>query len=212
MITPVVRCSFVYIASPRVITRKDKKTGAMKDVESYEVTALVSKHDSVAYAALMQEVNAAIQAGTPKILPEGAAKLSQFRNPLRDGDAYAEEGVVLGKDRSSFRGNWFFTAKTLGRCPGIVDRFGRFMEPDGIYPGCYVRLDIRFAAYNNESIGVTAYLNNVMFVRDGERLGGGAAPAPTAFAQYIENAPDAVTMPQHEAAYGSEDGSSDLPF
>lgn len=212
MITPVVRCAFVYLARPRIVTRKDKKTGAAKDFESYEVTALLSKRDAEAYAALAAEVNAAIQAGTPKILPEGAARLSQFRNPLRDGDAYADEGVVLGKDRESFRGNWFFTAKTLNRCPGIVDKFGRFMEADGIYSGCYARLDVRFAAYNTESIGVTTYLNNVMFVRDGERFGGGAAPAPTAFAQYIENAPGAVTMPQQAAGYGSEDGAPDLPF
>ena len=50
------------------------------------------------------------------------------------------------------------------------------MDRDKLYSGCYCHLDVNFAPFNNESRGVGAYLNNIMLVKEGERLYGRQAP------------------------------------
>ena len=59
---------------------------------------------------------------------------------------------------------------------------------DCFYPGAYVVPSIELSAYRRKSLdakdGVTAFLQNVLFVRKGERIGGGSVPNSSVFGSY----------------------------
>lgn len=56
------------------------------------------------------------------------------------------------------------------------------------YNGCYVIPGVNFVAYTGKKVddpdGVTAYLDSVLWVKDGERIGGGSPSASERFKHY----------------------------
>jgi hypothetical protein len=59
---------------------------------------------------------------------------------------------------------------------GLVDSDRQpILDPDEIYSGCWAYVSVTSFAYNNESKGVSFFLNNIMKARDGERFGGGSS-------------------------------------
>lgn len=110
-------------------------------------------------------------------------------SPLRDGDEEKGEDEV-------YRGTTFFSANSTKK-PGVVGPdLKPIMDMDDIYPGCIIRASVNFFAYDYKGKkGVSAGLQNVMKVRDGERIGGGSN-AETDFAGY---------QPASSGASGSDD-------
>lgn len=54
----------------------------------------------------------------------------------------------------------------------MVDQNAEPMDSALLYSGCYARVAMNFYAYNtNGNRGITAGLNGIQFVRDGEPLG-----------------------------------------
>ena len=89
--------------------------------------------------------------------------------PLRDGD---EER----SDDPAFEGMMFINANST-RKPAIVDKdLNAIMSKDEFYSGCYGRASINFYAYNVQSKGIAAGLNNLQKLEDGEPLAGGSTP------------------------------------
>ena len=72
--------------------------------------------------------------------------------------------------------------------PGVVDkRCSPILDKGEVYSGCYGHVDVSFFAYRHQgNAGVGAGLNNVMKVRDGERLDN-RQTAEQAFAGLVED-------------------------
>ena len=87
---------------------------------------------------------------------------------MRDGDD--ERG-----DDPTFEGMYFINANST-RKPSIVDKeLNPLMDKDEFYSGCYGRASINFYAFNVQSKGIAAGLNNLQKLADGEMLAGGSS-------------------------------------
>jgi hypothetical protein len=89
---------------------------------------------------------------------------ANHKRPLRDGE---EKGDLQGFGA----GKMFCTISSKQR-PGIVaaDNVTPIVDSEDFYPGCYARATITAYAYDNVGKGVAFGLQNLKFVRDGERL------------------------------------------
>lgn len=86
-----------------------------------------------------------------------------YKRPIRDGAEKAElEGYGEGK---------VFANLSSKMKPGVVFPDGSDCNPDDIYPGCYLRATVNAYAYDmGGGRGVALGLQNIRFIRDGERL------------------------------------------
>lgn len=115
---------------------------------------------------------------------EAASKLANFHKPFRDG--------IEKEHLDGFGPGTIFTKLKTKRRPGVVAADGRtpLTTSDELYPGCYVRCSVSVWAYDNKAKGVKFTLNNVMFVRDGDRLDGGTKAEADFGEVAIDEAPD----------------------
>ena len=137
------------------------------DTPKYNVCILIPKSDTKTLEKINKAIEAAKQAGKAKIADKSCKIPSTLKTPLRDGDE--ERG-----DDPAFE-NCFFINANSTRKPSIVDRnLSPIMERDEFYSGCYGRASINFYAYNVNSKGIAAGLNNLQKLEDGEPLAGGS--------------------------------------
>ena len=173
MITGIVRISY-----PALFEAKPNPSGALK----FSCSLLIPKSDTDTVAAIQKAIDKAIQNGKDKIWK---GKMPKFRyEPLRDGDAELESGEKTGKE---YEGCYFINASS-DNPPGVVGPDAKpLMDQGAIYAGCYVRADVNPFPYSNSgNNGVGWGLNNVMLVKDGERLDG-RQRAEDAFSAFAED-------------------------
>lgn len=156
VVTGKVRLSYVHIFEKA--TFGDGKDG------KYSVSVLVPKTDTATLDKLKKAINAAAAEGKTK--KWGGKMPRNFHSPLRDGD---EERP----DDEAYKGMMFFNASS-NRRPGVVDAdLQAIMDPEQVYSGCWGRVAVNMYPYAvNGNNGVSAGLNNVQKLEDGERLGG----------------------------------------
>lgn len=97
-------------------------------------------------------------------------KATAFKQCLRDGDQEAE----TGERPEHYRGHFFFNANNKDQ-PGIVGPdLNPLMDKDRLYSGCFCNVDINFYPYSHPDggKGVGAGFNNIMLVKEGDRLDG----------------------------------------
>jgi hypothetical protein len=110
----------------------------------------------------------------------GKAWPTGYTNALKDGDKDVNgNGEILAENNPEYAGCYVFKASAAAsRRPITIGRKKEAItEADGIiYSGCYVNASVAVAGYEFGKIkkGVTAYLNGVQFVADGERFGSDA--------------------------------------
>jgi hypothetical protein len=182
MITGIVRISY-----PVLFEAKENLSGAMK----FSASFLISKDDVEGVAIIKRGIDKAIAQGKEKLW---SGKVPKFRyEPLRDGDAELASGE---KTDASYKGCYFINA-SANEAPGVVGPDAKpLMDQRCMYAGCYVRADINAYPYKNGgNNGVGWGLNNVMLVRDGERLDG-RSNAEDAFAAFA--APSAAAEPESD--------------
>lgn len=138
------------------------------DTPKYNVCILIPKSDTKTLEKINKAIEAAKQAGKAKIADKSGKIPSTLKTPLRDGDE--ERG-----DDEAFEGHYFINANST-RKPSIVDRdLAPIMDKEEFYSGCYGRASINFYAYNVNSKGIAAGLNNLQKLEDGEHLAGGSS-------------------------------------
>jgi len=178
MITSVCRISF-----PALFEPKANPSGALK----YSCSLLIPKSDVAGDEAVKKAVDKAIEQGKEKLWK---GKVPKFRyEPLRDGDAELASGEKTSKE---YEGHYFLNC-AANTAPGVVGPDAKPLFDQGaIYAGCYVRADVNPYPYSNSgNHGVGWGLNNVMLVREGERLDG-RQKAEDAFAGFTE--PEALSQ------------------
>lgn len=165
------------VNSTKVITGKVRfcyanvfEPTAMNDGETpkYNICILIPKTDTKTIEKINKAIEAAKQVGKAKLADKNGRIPSNIKTPLRDGDD--ERG-----DDPAFEGMYFLNANSTRR-PSIVDKeLNPIMEKGEFYSGCYGRASINFYAFNVQSKGIAAGLNNLQKLEDGEMLAGGAS-------------------------------------
>lgn len=172
MITGIIRFSYLNAFEPG-----ETPSGEMR----YSAAILISKDDEATLKEIELAINKAIEKGinTGKF---NKAQATSLRLPLRDGDAEHE----AGNRGPEYKGHFFINASNKNR-PGVVNAQAKpIFDANDFYSGCYGRADINFFPYNtvgNRGIGVG--LNNLMKIKDGERLDG-KMKAEDAFASFAQ--------------------------
>nr|DAW00959.1 MAG TPA: DNA helix destabilizing protein [Caudoviricetes sp.] len=137
------------------------------DTPKYNICILIPKSDTKTLDAIKKAIEAAKVAGKAKIADKNGKIPSTLKVPLRDGD---EER----SDDPAYNGMMFINASST-RKPAIVDKdLNPIMSQDEFYSGCYGRASINFYAFNVQSKGIAAGLNNLQKLADGEPLAGGS--------------------------------------
>ena len=169
VVTGKARFSYVSIFQPR-------KSEDNNDPR-YELTLLIPKTDKKTYDAIMKAIEAANQKGKSKFGDKWPAKP---KHTLKDGDGYKESGDAYGPE---CKGHWVLRASSKTQ-PQVVDRNCQaILDSTEVYSGCYGRASLNFYPFVVPSNkGVTAGLQNVQKLAEGEALGGGRSSATTDFA------------------------------
>lgn len=137
------------------------------DTPKYSICVLIPKDDEKTVGLINKAIEAAKIAGKAKIADKNGKIPSTIKTPLRDGDE--ERG-----DDPAFEGMYFINANST-RKPVIVDRdLNAIMDKEDFYSGCYGRVSLNFYAFNVQSKGVAAGLQNIQKLEDGEPLAGGS--------------------------------------
>lgn len=165
VITPVGR---VYFPSVAEVNEKSGK---------YELKLIFDKDDDFKkmkklHSGLFKQVF-----GDPKELSK--AEKALYKNPFRDGDA--------DKPGSDLFAGKVFVRFSSKFAPGIVNTSGKLLEAEELYSGCYARVKANcFSFDTNGNKGISFGLQSLLFVKDGDMIGGGQENALKAFGDYIE--------------------------
>ncbi len=158
--TGKVRLSFCHLFEPHAAVE-----GA---TPKYSVTLLIPKSDTQTKA----KMDAAMAEARRKFIANGKKLPEGCKTSLHDGDGVRpNSGEEFGPE---CKGHWVITVSS-NRKPVLVysDKTPLTAESE-IYSGCYARAIINFYAYDAQgSKGITAGLNGVMKLEDGEPLCGG---------------------------------------
>lgn len=159
VVTGVVRFCYCHVFEPTAMNEGD--------IPKYNIAILISKDDEKTLKAIEKAIENAKQAGKSKIVDKNGNFPRTLKLPLRDGD---EERP----DDPAYENMYFINASTT-RKPSIVDKdLNPIMSQDEFYSGCYGRASINFYAFNVNSKGIAAGLNNLQKLKDGEPLVGGS--------------------------------------
>ena len=162
VITGKVRFCYEHVFEPQAVNEGE--------APKYSVCVLISKDDTATLDKIKKAIEVAKQAGKAKLADKNGKIPSNIKLPLRDGDD--ERG-----DDPTFENCYFLNASS-SRKPSIVDRnLDPIMDKDEFYSGCYGRASINFYAFNVQSKGIAAGLNNLQKLEDGEPLAGGSTAA-----------------------------------
>ena len=159
VITGEVRLSYVHLFEPYSFDDGQEA--------KYSCVLLIPKSDKATVAKLKAAYEAAVEKGKATKwkgkVPKGRAI------PLRDGD---DDPTYEGEE---FEGHWILRASSRNK-PGVVERHDPHVaieDSTRVYSGCYARVSLNMFPYDAAgNKGVSAGLNNVQFLRDGESLGG----------------------------------------
>ncbi len=157
VVTGKVRFSFLNVFEPKAMNEGD--------IPKYSACILIPKSDTKTLDAINKAIEAAKQVGKAKIADKNGKIPTMLKTPLHDGDLERE-------DDPAFEGCYFLNASSSYK-PSIVDRdIQPILDRDEFYSGCYGRVSLNFYAYNVQSKGIAAGLNNIQKLEDGERLAG----------------------------------------
>lgn len=161
VVTGKIRFSYCNVFEPRALTDDDKP--------SYSVCIIIPKSDKATLKKIKEAIEAAKIAGKAKIADKNGRIPVNIKTPLRDGDEDRP-------DDPAFEGAYFINCKSY-RKPGVVDAaLNPIIDQDEFYSGCYGRVSLNFYAYNVQSKGIAAGLQNIQKLADGEPLSGGSSP------------------------------------
>ena len=162
----------------KVVTKKPVRltfTFLPDDDNIFRTSILVPKEDK----ALIKQIEEAIEEAKEygKTAKWGGKIPRNLKIAFQDGD-----DSDLDKYPEN-EGHWLLNARSKKKV-GLVDTDRQpILDPEEIYSGCWAYVSVTSFAYDNESKGVSFFLNNIMKARDDERFGGGGATAEEDFAE-----------------------------
>ncbi len=167
-LTGEVRLSYAHLSQPYANPKNPQAQ------PKYTVTLLIPKSDTATKADLDAAFAAAANEAVNK--KWGGVRPPVIAPIIHDGDGVRTDGTPYGEE---CKGYWVLTASSQNK-PQVVDISNINVElaPQDIYSGMYARVTVNFFGFNTAGKkGVGCGLGNVLKVRDGEPLSGGASAA-----------------------------------
>lgn len=186
VITGVCRSSYMFVRE-----LSHKFVDGVEDTKSPKTCStgiLIPKKDKKTIAAIEKAIKFAAQ---KKFGKEVKVKGRKFSYPLRDGDEELEDGELEG---DQYKKHYFLNARSY-KLPQIADDEGkRVIDNDEldeiVVSGFHYHFSITFKGFEVEgNKGVRVELNNIMYVKEGERLDGGTS-AEEDFAEFANDSDD----------------------
>lgn len=154
------------------------KNGKPKGEPKYSLTHLFDVGDPEVAAGLNEAKAAAVKACQdqwPNRDVVAAIRAGEIQWPFKKGDVEAQKRENKGKKGDFYKGKEVLKASTTFP-PDVIGRDrAQIIDPKKLYSGMVVRTEVNFKAGDADGDYVTAYLNFVMKVADGERLAGRTA-------------------------------------
>ena len=146
----------------------------------FRTSLLIPKKDKALVALIEESIEEAKEYG--KTAKWGGKIPRNLKIAFRDGD---EETDVDKYPENE--GHYVLNCRSKKRV-GLVDTDRQpILDASEIYSGCWAYVSITSFAYDNESKGVSFYLNNIMKARDGEPFGSGGSTPDEDFASVEED-------------------------
>lgn len=205
VLTGEVRLSYAHLSEPYA---NPNQAGAEP---KYSVTLLIPKADTATKADIDASMKAAYEAA---VVNDWKGARPQLRNALiYDGDGLRNDGSKFG---SECAGHWVITASSKIK-PQVVDvsNINCELAPQDIYSGMYARVTINFFAFNrNGNKGIGCGLGNVLKMRDGEPLSGGASAASDfeGLGQSVQNTEFSGVAQGATVGYGTNMGTAPVSY
>lgn len=159
--TGKVRLSYVNLFTTRVLMDGSQ--------DKYSVTLLIPKTDKNTLAKIDQAMQAAKE--NFKAKNPGKKLPANLSTTLHDGDGERPTG---GDYSPECKGHYVMTVNSKNKPVVVASDKSPITDPQEVYSGCYGRAVINFYVYNNSgNVGITAGLNGIMKLEDGEPLAGG---------------------------------------
>lgn len=160
--TGKVRASYVHIFQPRIPKNKNESEGDPR----YSVTLLIPKTDNQTLNAIFAEIEKTKLESAQKVFNGNVPPMCKI--PIYDGDGIRPStGEPFGDE---CKGHMVMTASAKQKPLIIGLDMNDIINPAEVYSGCYIRANINFFAYNNQSKGIGCGLNAVQKIEDGEPL------------------------------------------
>lgn len=164
VVTGKVRFSFVNVVEARAFGEGQ--------IPKYSVMLLIPKTDVGTIARIKKAIDAAAQKG---LATKFGGKLPAIvKSTLKDADKDMDQDGELFATKWPYAAGHYILNVSSKNQPQIVDaQLNPILNLTEFYSGCYGRASINFFAYNNNgNKGVSAGLNNLQKLEDGESLGG----------------------------------------
>lgn len=168
VVTGKVRFSFVNVFEPRAFHENQEP--------KYSVMLLIPKSDVGTLDAIKKAIDAAAQKG---LHTKFGGKLPPvLKTTLKDADKDTNNDGEVFKDIWDYAAGHYIINVSSRNKPQVVDAdLNPILNPAEFYSGCYGRASINFFAYNNAgSKGISAGLQNLQKLEDGEPLGSISTP------------------------------------
>jgi hypothetical protein len=162
----------------KVVTKKPVRltfTFLPDDDGVFRTSALIPKKDK----ALIKQIEEAIEEAKDygKTAKWGGKIPRNLKIAFQDGD-----DTDLDKYPEN-EGHYLLNARSKKKV-GLVDIDRQpILEASEIYSGCWAYVSVTSFAYDNESKGVSFFLNNIMKARDDESFGSGSSTPDEDFAE-----------------------------
>ena len=163
VVTGKVRFSFVNLFEAKAF-------GEGTDAK-YSVMLLIPKSDVGTITRMRKAIDVAAQKG---LATKFAGKMpAVLKTTLKDADKDTDQDGELFADKWPETAGHYVINVSSRTQPQVVDAaLNPIINPTEVYSGCYGRASINFFAYNNNgNKGISAGLNNVQKLEDGEPLG-----------------------------------------
>lgn len=161
----------------KVVTKKPVRLSFtfLPDEEGvFRTAVLIPKKDK----ALVKQIEEAIEEAKEygKTAKWGGKVPHKLKIAFHDGDDSDLEKYPENED------HFILNARSKKKV-GLVDINRQpIIEEGEVYSGCWAYVSVTSFAYDNESKGVSFFLNNIMKARDGEAFGGGGSSPDEDFA------------------------------
>ena len=163
VVTGKVRFSFVNVFEARAFGEGQ--------TPKYSVMLLIPKSDVGTVNRIKKAIDAAAAKG---LSTKFAGKMpAVLKTTLKDADKdMDQDGEIFANKWDYTAGHYIINVSSKNQ-PQIVDaELNPIIDPTEMYSGCYGRASINFFAYNNQgNKGISAGLNNLQKLEDGEPLG-----------------------------------------
>jgi hypothetical protein len=163
VVTGKVRFSFVNVF--------EAKAFGEGQTPKYSVMLLIPKSDVGTIARIKKAIDAAAQKGLSTKF--GGRLPAVLKTTLKDADKDTDQDGEIFADKWDYTAGHYIINVSSKVQPQIVDaQLNPIINPAEFYSGCYGRASINFFAYNNNgNKGISAGLNNLQKLEDGESLG-----------------------------------------